>query len=53
VSGKGLRAAMLVSVVVGILRTAHASSASAVLQALNAGLAGRNGGGFVTDCLNA
>jgi hypothetical protein len=50
VSGKGLRAAMLVSVVVGILRTAHASSASVVLQALNAGLAGRTGGGFVTAC---
>ena len=50
VSGKGLRAAMLVSVVVGILRTAHATSAAAVLQALNAGLVGRAGGGFVTAC---
>lgn len=50
VSGKGLRAAMLVSVVVGILRTAVASSAAAVLTALNAGLAGRTGGGFVTAC---
>ncbi len=50
VSGKGLRAAMLVSVVVGILRTAVASSAAAVLTALNAGLVGRTGGGFVTAC---
>ena len=50
VSGKGLRAAMLVSVIVGILRTAVASSAAAVLTALNAGLAGRTGGGFVTAC---
>ncbi|MCX6595550.1 MAG: SpoIIE family protein phosphatase [Acidobacteria bacterium] len=50
VSGKGLRAAMLVSVVVGILRTAAATSAAAVLQALNAGLVGRTGGGFVTAC---
>lgn len=50
VSGKGLRAAMPVSVVVGILRTAKATSAVAVLQALNAGLVGRTGGGFVTAC---
>ncbi len=50
VSGKGLRAAMLVSVVVGILRTATASSAAAVLKALNAGLVGHTGGGFVTAC---
>ena len=41
---------MLVSVVVGILRTAVASSAAAVLTALNAGLVGRTGGGFVTAC---
>ncbi len=50
VSGKGLRAAMLVSVVVGILRTAVPNSASAVLTALNAGLVGHTGGGFVTAC---
>jgi hypothetical protein len=48
VSGKGLKAAMLVSVVVGILRAAPATSASEVLRALNAGLVGRTGGGFVT-----
>ncbi len=50
VSGKGLRAAMLVSVVVGILRTATAQSAASILEALNAGLVGRTGGGFVTAC---
>ena len=46
VSGKGLKAAMLVSVVVGILRATPPTSASAVLRALNAGLVGRTGGGF-------
>ena len=50
VSGKGLRAAMLVSVIVGILRTAEASSAAAILRALNSGLVGHTGGGFVTAC---
>ena len=50
VSGKGLKAAMLVSVVVGMLRTVKESSPSAILEALNDGLAGHTGGGFVTSC---
>ena len=50
VSGKGLRAAMLVSVAVGILRTEKSLSPAAVLATLNEGLAGRAGGSFVTCC---
>jgi phosphoserine phosphatase RsbU/P len=50
VSGKGLKAAMLVSVSVGILRNEKSMSPAAVLRALNQGLAGRTGGGFVTCC---
>ncbi len=50
VSGKGLRAAMLVSVAVGILRNERSSSPAAILTALNRGLAGHTGGGFVTAC---
>ena len=50
VSGKGLKAAMLVSVCVGILRREESSSPGEILTALNRGLAGRTGGGFVTCC---
>ncbi len=50
VSGKGLKAAMLVSVAIGILRAVTAQSPAAVLQAMNEGLAGHTGGGFVTAC---
>jgi hypothetical protein len=50
VSGKGLRAAMLVSVAIGILRREPSSSPAAILRALNAGLTGHAGGGFVTCC---
>lgn len=50
VSGKGLRAAMLVSVAIGILRREASSSPAAILRALNNGLAGHTGGGFVTCC---
>ncbi len=50
VSGKGLKAAMLVSVAVGILRNEKSSSPAAILGALNNGLAGHTGGGFVTCC---
>ena len=50
VSGKGLKAAMLVSVAVGILRNEKSVSPAAVLGALNEGLAGHTGGGFVTCC---
>jgi hypothetical protein len=48
VSGKGLRAAMLVSVCVGILRNEKSTSPGLILAALNEGLVGHAGGGFVT-----
>jgi sigma-B regulation protein RsbU (phosphoserine phosphatase) len=50
VSGKGLRAAMLVAAAIGILRNEKAASPAAVLAALNEGLVGHTGGGFVTCC---
>ena len=50
VSGKGLKAAMLVSVTVGMLRRERSSSPAEILAGLNEGLAGRCGGGFVTCC---
>ena len=50
VSGKGLKAAMLVSVAIGALRREKSSSPAAILAGLNEGLAGHSGGGFVTCC---
>jgi len=50
VSGKGLKAAMLVSVAIGILRNEKSVSPAAILGALNEGLTGQTGGGFVTGC---
>ena len=50
VSGKGLKAAILVSVAVGILRNEKSASPAAILGALNEGLSGQAGGGFVTCC---
>ena len=52
VSGKGLRAAMTVSLVLGALRTLaeYDSSPAAVLAGLNRRLIGRTQGGFVTCC---
>jgi hypothetical protein len=53
VSGKGLRAAMTVSAIMGALRTVpgtQALSPAAILAHLNLGLAGHMGGGFVTAC---
>ncbi len=50
VSGKGLKAAMLVSVAIGILRTERSASPAAILRTMNEGLAGHTGGGFVTCC---
>ncbi len=50
VSGKGLKAAMLVSVTVGMLRRESSSSPAQILNGLNEGLIGRTGGGFVTCC---
>ena len=48
VSGKGLKAAMLVSVTIGMLRLQRTSSPGAILASLNDGPAGHMGGGFVT-----
>ena len=48
VSGKGLKAAMLVSAAVGALRNERSSEPGAVLAALNGSLEGHTGGGFVT-----
>jgi hypothetical protein len=52
VSGKGLRAAMTVSLVVGALRTLaeYDPEPAAVLAGLNRRLIGRTQGGFVTCC---
>ena len=50
VSGKGLRAAMLVSLAIGILRNERTSSPARILSVLNEGLMGRSGDGFVTCC---
>ncbi|MDE3185949.1 MAG: serine/threonine-protein phosphatase [Acidobacteriota bacterium] len=50
VSGKGLKAAMTVSAIVGALRTMPALPPSRILGALNRGLAGQMQGGFVTCC---
>lgn len=54
VSGKGLSAAMIVSVLVGAIRTeaAHGAAPAALLQSLNKRMIGRTHGGFVT-CLAA
>ena len=50
VSGKGLKAAMTVSAIIGALRTMPALPPSRILGALNSGLAGQMQGGFVTCC---
>ena len=50
VSGKGLRAAMTVSAIIGSLRTMEGGDPAAMLQALNRSLFGSLQGGFVT-CL--
>ncbi len=50
VSGKGLRAAMVVSLVTGILRNRRSDRPGSILAEVNASLAGRMGGGFVTCC---
>ena len=50
VSGKGLKAAMLVSATIGMLRKENSSSPGVILAGLNDGLAGHVGGGFVTCC---
>ena len=50
VSGKGLKAAMLVSVAVGILQNEKSSSPGGILGSMNGGLTAYTGGGFVTCC---
>ncbi len=50
VSGKGLKAAMLVSVAIGVLRSLQSSSPASILKGLNDALAGSGGTGFVTCC---
>ncbi len=50
VSGKGLRAAMVVSLVVGALRNRHSDEPGMILAELNQVLLGQMGGGFVTCC---
>ena len=50
VSGKGLKAAMLVAATIGMLRRENSSSPGAILAGLNDALAGHTGGGFVTCC---
>ncbi len=51
VSGKGLRAAMTVNMVIGALRTMPELAPMRILAALNRGLVGQMGGGFVTCCV--
>jgi len=51
VSGKGLRAALTVNLVIGALRTMPALAPARILAALNRGLVGQMGGGFVTCCI--
>jgi hypothetical protein len=50
VSGKGLRAAMLVSVIVGVLLHRRSNEPAEVLSELNGVLTGQLNGGFVTCC---
>lgn len=50
VSGKGLRAAMTVSTIIGSLRTLSARNPADILNELNRSLAGNLRGGFVTCC---
>ena len=50
VSGKGLRAAMLVSVIIGALLNRRSSQPAAVLAELNHAIAGQIEGGFITCC---
>ena len=50
VSGKGLRAAMMASLVCGAIQRDGSTSAAALLTGLNRTLAVRQGSGFVTCC---
>jgi sigma-B regulation protein RsbU (phosphoserine phosphatase) len=50
VSGKGMKAALLVSVIVGASQNRKSSQPSALLRELNTVLLGRSEGGFTTCC---
>ena len=50
VSGKGLKAAMLVSVIIGALLNRRSNDPAAVLAELNRAITGQLEGGFVTCC---
>jgi serine phosphatase RsbU (regulator of sigma subunit) len=50
VSGKGLRAAMLVLLLLGVLRETREREPGAVLSVMNRALSGSSGGTFVTCC---
>jgi serine phosphatase RsbU (regulator of sigma subunit) len=50
VSGKGMQAALLVSLVVGVLQNRQSDTPAALLQELNTILLGRSEGGFTTYC---
>ncbi len=50
VSGKGLKAAMLVNLIMGALRREHETNPAAILAGLNRAIAGELHGGFVTAC---
>ena len=51
VSGKGLKAAMVVSLVTGAIRNRHSDQPASLLAELNQMLAGNLDGGFVTACV--
>ena len=48
VSGKGLKAAMLVSLIIGVLRNCAERRPAAILAAMNRAIAGQTDGGFIT-----
>src|ERR1019366_6336721 len=50
VSGKGLKAALQVSLIVGALRETHERHPGPILTALNNVAMGQTGGGFITCC---
>lgn len=50
VTGKGLRAAMVVSLLIGILRETRETSPAAILRRMNTGLLRKADAGFVTAC---
>lgn len=48
VSGKGLKAAMMVALIVGVLRNRNTDRPAEILRFLNSAVVGNTGGGFVT-----